>query len=107
MTDIFTIKQNDTSPALRYTLDPPVDLTGATAVFSLRARVGGATKLDKAPAAIVAPATDGVVQYDWAPGDTDTAGPFQGEFQVTYADSSVETYPNDSYLNIKITGEIA
>ena len=107
MTEIFNIKQNDTSPALRYTLDPLVDLTGSTVVFNLRARATGVVKIARAVAAIIAPATDGVVQYDWAAGDTDTPGIFEGEFEITFTDSAIETYPNDGYLTVKITGEIS
>ena len=106
MLNIFNIKQNDTSPAIRYTLSPLVNLTGATVVFNMRARDNGAVKIARAVATIIAPATDGVVQYDWAASDTDTAGNWQGEFEITFADAAIETYPNNGYINIQITEEI-
>lgn len=107
MTDIFTIKRNDTSPALRYTLSPTVDLTGAVVVFNMRERATGAVKIARAPATIVAPASDGIVQYDWTAADTDASGVWQGEFEVAHADGSIETYPNDGYIIVKITGDIS
>ena len=46
-------------------------------------------------------------QYDWSGTDTDTAGAYEAEFEVTLTGSIPETYPNDSYIDVLITGDIA
>lgn len=100
----FTIKKNDTSPALEYTLSPAVDLTGASVRFHMRSR-GGALKVDAA-ASITTP-TPGIVQYDFLAVDTDTVGTYEAEFEVTYADNTIETFPNSGYLIVNISDDIA
>jgi hypothetical protein len=51
-------------------------------------------------------ALGGVVQYDWQSGDTDTAGSYYAEFEVTYNDGAVETFPNNQNLAISIRKEL-
>lgn len=105
----FTIKQNDTSPAIRAILQDnegnPIDITGADVRFHM------ADYRDK-EVSINEPATiedhiNGVVSYDWAYEDTMNAGNFKGEFQVSFANGDIETFPNSGYINIKIVAEIA
>lgn len=105
MSGTFNIKRGDTSPALVYALTPTPNLTGATVVFTMKAR-GGAVKVNRAAATAVGPETDGVVSYAWDPADTDTAGTFDAEFEVTFADLSIETYPNASNITVKITADL-
>jgi len=108
MDDSFYIKEGDTSPALRYTLAPaPIDLTGATARFSMRVRGQITPMINRVAATIVSPTTGGVVQYDWQAGDTATAGFYDAEFEVTYADASVETFPNRGFIPVLIDGDIS
>jgi hypothetical protein len=45
---------------------------------------------------------NGAIQYDWASGDTDTPGTYYAEFQVTYTDGSVESFPNTENLIVTI-----
>jgi hypothetical protein len=106
---VFAIKRGDTSPGLevqfRIGVDgPPVNLNFATVRFLMRPAKGGAAVVS-APA-IVADATNGIVRYLWAPGDTATPGQFLGEFEVTYADRTVETFPNSGYLRLRIMADI-
>jgi len=56
--------------------------------------------------AIIANASEGEVKYEWADGDTDQTGKFEAEFEVTYSDGSVETFPNTSNLIVKVVDEI-
>lgn len=105
MADAFYIKRGDTSPKLIYTLSPPVNLTGASVVFNMR-KSGLANTVNRGAAAIVAPATAGVVSYGWTAPDTVLAGTFIGEFEVTYADGTIETYPNSGYLNVIISDDL-
>lgn len=107
MASIFYLKRGDTSPALLYRLDPTVNLAAAEVVFNMRPRGGGPAVLERAAALINADPADGVVRYEWAPGDTEEAGRFEAEFEVTYADGTVETFPNDDFIIVQITGDIA
>lgn len=105
----FNLKQNDTSPAIQTTLIDgdglPVDITGNLGVrFHVR-DAEGTVIIDTA--ATVVNASEGVVLYEWLPSDTATVGTFQGEFEVTYVDGKVETFPNSSYINIIITDDIS
>jgi hypothetical protein len=104
----FYIKQNDTSPAMLATLQDAdgnaVNLTGATVRFHMRA-VGGAQVVVDQSATVVT-AIDGLVRYNWIADDTDTIGSYQAEFEVTYADASIETFPNDGYIRVEIIDDI-
>ena len=105
----FYIKQNDTSPAMLATLqdanDVAVDLTSASVRFHLRPISSRTVKVDAA--ATIVTAVDGTVRYDWDAADTDTTGSYQAEFEVTYADASIETFPNDGYIRVEIISDIA
>ena len=105
----FHIKQNDTSPSIRATLKDGdgtvINLTDASVRFHMRTVGGTSTKTDSA-ASIVSPATSGIVQYDWVAADTDTVGSYQAEFEVTYGDNSIETFPNNGYIRVEITDDI-
>jgi hypothetical protein len=101
----FTIKRGDSSPAIRYALEPAtVDLTGATVRFQMRVR-NGAMVLD-ALAAIVTETGTPTVQYGWQTGDTASAGLFEAEFRVTYSNGAVETFPNQGFILIRISDDV-
>lgn len=103
----FHLKQNDTSPALLYRLDPAVNLAGATVVFNMRPRGGGTVVVDREAASIEGDPANGVVRYDWDAADTAAAGRFEAEFEVTYSDGTVETFPNNDFIVVQIGGDIA
>ena len=109
MSEVFHLKRGDTSPRLaKQLLDhdgAAVSLSGATVVFHMKD--GDGNVVVDGGAATVTDAAAGEVRYDWQAGDTDEAGIFYGEFEVTYADASVETFPNSGYLTIAITADIA
>lgn len=104
----FYVKHNDTSPAMLATLQDAegnaVNLTGATVRFHMRSVGGGNPVVDAA--ATVVTAASGIVRYNWVAADTDTAGTYQAEFEVTYADASIETFPNDGYIVVQIIDDI-
>jgi hypothetical protein len=108
MPDYFSIKRGDTSPSIRATLKDaagqPIPLTGASVRFHMRAK-GAADVTVDAAAAIVDP--DGEVRYDWEPGDTASAGWHEAEWEVTYADGAVETFPNRGSTPILIDPDLA
>jgi len=109
LAEYFEIKRGDTSPALQVALLPvSVVLTGATVVFSMRARGTSTALIDRQPATIVTATGTPAVAYEWQAGDTDqTPGVYEGEFDVTYADATSETFPAGGYINILISGVIA
>jgi hypothetical protein len=97
----FYIKQNDTRPSLYAQLlqdGSVVDLTGCTVLFGLRGM--------DAKEAVITDAATGNVRYDWEAEDTATTGNYQAEFEVTFADATVETFPNNDYLTIVIMEEV-
>lgn len=104
---IFFLKRGDTSPALQYSLLPaPIVLTGATVRFSMRPR-GSVTPTINRAVAVIEDALAGIVRYDWQVANTDTPGLYEAEFEVTYADGTVETFPNSDWIIIRIEGDIA
>lgn len=105
----FYIKQNDTSPAMLATLQDAngtaINLTGASVRFHMRT-IGSTQTVVDAAATVVTPLS-GIVRYNWIAADTDTIGSYQAEFEVTYADASIETFPNDGYIRVEIVDDIA
>jgi hypothetical protein len=112
MADSWTLAQNDTWPPLRATLKrvdtgAAVDLTGATVKCTWKLP-GGAVKVNKATAVIESPATAGIVRYDPLATDTDTVAVYDQEWEVTFADSKVATFPNTATKNqVIITDDLA
>lgn len=136
MADVFQIKQHDTQPSLAATLSddsgPVVIPSGATVNFVMRrmvddcgcdgnsqvnaglwpgvngycvtAPVPNTPKVNRQ--AVVVNGALGQVRYDWAAGDTDTAGNFSGEFKVSVA-GAITTYPSSSYIPIYITPDLS
>jgi hypothetical protein len=106
----FYIGQGDTASAIQQTLETAtgaaVNLTGASVKFTMQPINGGAVKISGAAATIVAPNTNGVVKYSWQAADTDTAGWYVASWEVTYADATKQTFPNDSPLVICITADL-
>lgn len=104
---MINVKQNDTRPAAYAVLrrgDTVVDLTAASTVtFKMRAE-DGTLKVDAA-AVILAPLT-GEVEYRWATGDTDTPGLFPAEWQVSWLDNTVETFPTIDFDYVTIHGDL-
>lgn len=108
MIETFHLKRGDTSPSLLYALSPATtDLTGATVRFNLRPANGGSVKVSRAAAVVVTETGTPTVRYDWQAADTDTAGYFDGEFEVTYAGGAIETFPNSGYIRVTIGEDIA
>ncbi len=109
MADPFVAKRNDTRQYLIRTLKNAdgtvIDLTGASVAFNMRKRGTGALKVDGGVTTINDEA-GGVVQYEWAVDDLDTAGYYEGEFEVTLSDSTVITVPNEEHIPITVVEDI-
>lgn len=100
----FKIKRGDTSPALSRVLrdgsGEPVNLVGATVVFNMWL-LGSDATVDHA-AVTIGPG-NGQVVYEWQAGDTANNGEYEAEFKVTYADGTIESFPNDSNMTVLIS----
>ena len=105
----FYIKQNDNRPNLDVSLrddrDRSVDITGATVVFHMRNAADNTVVVSSGSVSIIS-ASRGDVRYDWVVANTATSGNFQAEFQVTFAEGAVQTFPNDGYVKIVITDDV-
>ena len=101
------LKRHDTSP-FRATLKDgayaAVNLTGATVRFHLRS-VDDDVLVVEADAVVVSGAA-GTVRYDWTAADVDRVGDHLAEFQVTYSDGAVETFPSDGYHRIEFLEDL-
>ena len=106
----FYIKQNDTRPELDIFLrddkDRTINITGASVKFSMRNASTNVVKVSLGSVTTVN-STSGRVKYSFSSADTDTAGNFDGEFQVTFVGGQVETFPNDGYIKVIVTDDVA
>lgn len=105
MSAVFYIKRGDRGPSFAATLRDAagvaIDLTTAAAVKLL---VATPTPLDVA-VTIVTP-TEGTIRYDWAEGDTDTAGVFNAELEIDWGGGLKQTIPNRGYIKIYIDEDL-
>jgi hypothetical protein len=101
----ITIKRNDTRDAIKATLSNesgPVNLDGATVRFLMSRR--GVNKIDRQSQ--IQDAAAGIVWVTFEIGDTDETGLFQAEFEVTFSDGRIETFPNDGFILIDIINDL-
>lgn len=110
----FHIKQGDTSPAIKVQLSDEngtaIDITGYQEVsFHMADPDGSTVKVDDdtSGGVSVTDASAGKVKYEWSAGDTDTAGVYQAEWEVTYGDGTIETFPNSGYTRILVVAQLA
>jgi len=104
----FFIKQDDTAPALQYTIkdedEVAIDVSGSTVKFYMQDE-HGVTKIDAGTVTLV-DAANGVVSYAWAAPDTDTAGIYYAEFVVTFSDGTIRTSPDPGWISVIISGSV-
>lgn len=105
----FAIKQNDTSPALEVELqdndENAIDLSGASAEFHMVEKDGDTVAVDSS--ATITDGSNGIVEYQWSSGDTSDAGRYLAEFEITYSDGTIETFPNNDDIVIRIMADLA
>jgi hypothetical protein len=103
----ITIKRGDTRHAIKAVLKDasgaPVDLTGCSVNFHM-APLNRPAVISRA--AHIEDAGNGEVWMVWAPGETDAAGFYQAEFEVTYQDGKRETFPNNGYISLLIQNDL-
>jgi len=105
---LIYVKQNNRKPAAPAILKRGtvvVDLTSATSVaFKMRRTTGIDLVVDAA--AVVTDATNGVIEYRWAAGDTDRAGEHYAEWEVLWSDGTTETFPTIGYDIVFIDADL-
>lgn len=108
---VFYIKQNTRRPNLVARLKnadkTPLDLSDAVSVkFTMNTEPhNNPPKIDSIDATIV-DAPNGVVQYEWQDGDTDTLGTFRGEFTVDWGSGIFQTLPEDDYIKVVVKDDL-
>jgi hypothetical protein len=89
---MITMYKDNRSPSLSDTIrinDLPFDLSASQVRFKMRLEDSSTLKVDSA-AAIVTPSA-GLVRYDWAAADVDTAGNYVGWWEVTTGGKKQDT----------------
>jgi hypothetical protein len=111
----FHITENDTAPPVEATLKAgtpaaAVDLQSSTVEFHMvdaegTEKVNSAANLDQVTDG--SDGTKGKVSYDWAAADTDTVGKYKAEWQITFSDGTIRTFPTPGTTTIIVHGELA
>ena len=108
----FTIKRGDLLPpitiAATYSDGTVIDLTAATTPkFMMRLASAADLSTPKVNAtATIVDGPGGTIRYSWAGTDTDTAGLYTAEFEVTLGGKKL-TVPSASKLTVRIVEDIA
>jgi len=101
----FYLKHGDRAPLIRTTLKNPddsiYDLTRATTVEIVVRKMGASADLVNT-AATIFDAAGGIVQYQFADGETDIPGFYRVEWIVDAGLSTEETFPNYDYDGLYI-----
>lgn len=113
---MFSIKQGDTAPPLKVILrnheKAAVSIAGAEVKFLMRANKKGVDtpKIDKA--ATNKQDAGGATGEVWfgtpwlAADETNELGEFLGEFEVTFADTTKQTFPSKGHVIIQVTEDL-
>jgi hypothetical protein len=103
----LTLKSGDTWPPLVTTLEDgggPLDLTTAVGVTM---KMASPTVSKTGLVCTITDASNGIVSYTWASGDTSAPGTYKVEFTVDFGTGKLQTAPNDAYREIVILAAVA
>lgn len=109
----FTIKRNDTLPALQICLidkgclggKESYNLSGVTGVTFTMSNECGDYKIFAKSAQTIS-VSGGTIQYNWDAEDTNEAGTFAGEFQLLYSDGNRMSVPQNGQINVFIPKDV-
>lgn len=108
-TNTYNFKTGD-APTISDRLDGDLTLTGASVTFSMKpvvARGEITVSNQSADIGTYLPEEDVTeVSYQLSESDTEESGDYLAEFEATYDDGSVVTYPRGRYYFISIEEEI-
>jgi hypothetical protein len=83
------------------------DFTGAVGVtFVMYTKAAEPEEKVNASAAFVGDLSDGVIEYQWASSDVDTAGEFLAEFDVDYGEGEIMTLPENGNILVTIFADV-
>lgn len=108
MTADFYIKMGDTYPPITTRLltedGTPIPDGSVQSVRFLFKRIGPRGQLIEhlSEDAEKVAGEDGTYRYEWKEGDTDIAGRYVAEWQVTYADLVTRTFPTNRFNSVAI-----
>ena len=103
---MITIKRNDTARKISDTLlldGAAIDLTGSTVKFVMKPK-GSGDIIKKNATIVTAPA--GKVEYQFETGDTQNAGGYFIEWEITFSGGAVLTVPDDGYSELTILEDL-
>lgn len=109
------VKTGDTAPVVNATLTDSsgaaVDLSGATVKFIMATSSTPRSVVVDAAATLVqvgdgSDNSRGKVRYDWLAADTATAGSYVAEFEVTFSDLKVQTFPTQGFVDVTIVDDL-
>lgn len=108
----FTITQGDTSPSLASQLSAdgePIDLSGVNGVrFIMQDRYEQVVIDEGIQGSLnFIDAENGEVEFVFTAKQTETVGSYEAEFEVTYSNGAVETFPGNRKINVEIVEQIA
>lgn len=108
MATTITMKRGDRRPYLEAILAREatgglVSLVGATVALAIKPKAGGAAVVR---AAEIVDAAAAHVRYAWQSADTATAGDYDLEWEVKYADATRETVPADGYDLLRVVADL-
>lgn len=105
----FAIKQGDTLPSLYVqltdALGAPVNLSGASVIFSMRPQNGGALVVN-ARACQSVDLINGKVVVPFISADTLLTGTYTGEFRVLFSSGATLRFPDDRALVVLIAPQV-
>ena len=111
MPNTITLKQHDLEPSPRAQLlsgtgvnEGPINLTGATGVFSVIRPIGGGSTIRRT--CTIIDALTGIVSFSWTTPDTAVVGSFYQEWEIMWAGSRPQTVPNSLYNLIVIEDDL-
>lgn len=113
MANRCVINRGDRFPNLKLTLEKqnettgkwePVDLTEATII---KLYMVYSTIEIEGTCTVPSPKTLGIVEYEWASEDTEVAGGYRAQVEVTWTNGKPQTFPNSGYFPIDIQPDLA
>ena len=105
----FKIKRGDTSPSIKLKLTPGINLAGATVVFNVDGQSVTDINISRAAATFDNSdyPTSSTLIYEWVALDTAVAGlAAKAEFEVTYSDGTIESFPREGFINVRVTNDL-
>lgn len=107
----MNIKKGDRLPAFSVGLEQAdgsaIDLVNVSAVKLYMRNTDTDVLKVNGSACVIEDAELGLVRYDWAAGDTDVAGAYAAEFEITFVDGRKMTVPTRGALAVNVLENVA